>query len=460
MATCTAAIGKTKNKRQWIYAKKVNGPLFRYRQYVGYTLLLLLFAAPFIKINGEPFLLFNVVERKFSIFGTIFYPQDLYLFVFAMLIFMVGVVLFTVVYGRVWCGWTCPQTIFMELIFRRIEYWIEGDANQQRKLNEGPNTSAKITKKVSKHALFLAISFLISNIFLSYIIGIDALIEIITDPIGQHMGGLISLLLFTLVFYAVFAFLRELVCTTVCPYGRLQGVLLDDQSITVAYNSKRGEPRGKHQKTIGAQTLGDCVDCGLCVHVCPTGIDIRRGIQMECVNCTACIDACDQVMEKLKKPKRLIGFYTLREIEQDLPKSKNVRAIAYSAVLLLLMGIFSWLIFSRTPVDGTLLRANGTTYIMRDDGTVANMYNLELINKTHQTMAIAVQLSDKTYQVQLIGTKREMKAGESLELGLLLYTPKQAVIAYKTSVDILIVSEGKIMKKMQTTFIAPPKGGF
>src|SRR5690606_12945541 len=223
-----------------------------------------------------------------------------------MLIVMVCIVLFTAVFGRVWCGWTCPQTIFMELIFRRIEYLIEGDWTQQRKLNEGPNTDAKAWKKLLKHSIFLLISFAISNIFLAYIIGSDALFKIMTDPLEQHIGGFISIVVFTLVFYGVFAYVREIVCTTICPYGRLQGVLLDEQSMTVAYNEKRGEPRGKLRKGETDNDKGDCIDCNLCVQVCPTGIDIRNGIQMECVSCTACIDACDAVMEKIHKPKRLI----------------------------------------------------------------------------------------------------------------------------------------------------------
>src|SRR5690606_24625877 len=316
-------------KRNWIYAKKPSGQLYNYRQWVGYGLLLFLFIAPFIKLNGNTFLMFNIVERKFSIFGNIFFPQDLHIFVFGMLIIMVGIVLFTAIFGRVWCGWTCPQTIFMELIFRRIEYLIEGDWTQQKKLNEGPNTDARAWKKLLKHSVFLLISVFISNIVLSYIIGVDALYQLITEPLDAHLGGFIAMTVFTLVFYGVFAHVREIVCTTICPYGRLQGVLLDDQSLTVAYNEQRGEPRGKLSKKDEA-AKGDCVDCGLCVHVCPTGIDIRNGVQLECVNCTACVDACDTVMDKIGKPKRLIGFYSLGQIEGKKDFKKNpMRQILY-----------------------------------------------------------------------------------------------------------------------------------
>src|SRR5690606_12793807 len=256
-----------------IYAKKPSGKLFRLRQTVGYLLLAFFVVAPFIKVSGNPLLMFNILDRTFSIFGTMFYPQDLYIFVFGMLIIMVGIVLFTAIYGRVWCGWTCPQTVFMELVFRRIEYMIEGDWIQQRRLDEGPDSDMRAVKKISKHAIFLFISFFISNIFLAYVIGIDDLLKIATDPIGNHIIGFISIIVFTLIFYSVFAHIREIVCTTICPYGRLQGVLLDEQSITVAYNATRGEPRGKLTAKSSGR-VGDCIDCKLCVHVCPTGIDI------------------------------------------------------------------------------------------------------------------------------------------------------------------------------------------
>ena len=446
-------------KRNWIYAKKPSGKLYNYRQRVGYSLLLFLFAAPFIKINGNPFLMFNIVERKFSIFGNMFFPQDLHIFVFGSLIILVGIVLFTAIFGRVWCGWTCPQTIFMELIFRRIEYLIEGDWIQQKKLNAGPNTDARAWKKLLKHTIFLAISFFISNIFLAYIIGVDELFKIATDPIDQHLGGFISIVIFTLVFYTVFAYVREIVCTTICPYGRLQGVLLDDQSLTVAYNEERGEPRGKVKKGTDANKVGDCVDCGLCVHVCPTGIDIRKGIQLECINCTACIDACDAVMEKLDRPKRLIGFYSLGEIEGKKDFKKNrVRHIVYSVILVILTIIFGWMIFNRPMIDGSLLRATGSTYQTRPDGTVSNLYTLELMNKSGDDITFELQPADPTMQIQIVNQITSLKKDGSAKLSFFLIGDKVNIVKYKNDVKVNVLSEGEIVKVLKTTFIAPPGG--
>lgn len=443
-------------KRKWIYAKKPSGKLYVYRQWVGYSLLLFLFAAPFIKLNGNPFLMFNIVERKFSIFGNMFFPQDLHIFVFGSLIILVGIVLFTAVYGRVWCGWTCPQTIFMELIFRRIEYLIEGDWTQQKKLNEGPNTDARAWKKLLKHTVFILISCFISNIFLAYIIGVDELLKIISDPIDQHLGGFTAIVIFTALFYFVFAHVREIVCTTICPYGRFQGVLLDDQSMSVAYNAERGEPRGKLTKQQETK-LGDCVDCGLCVHVCPTGIDIRNGVQLECVNCTACVDACDAVMDKIGKPTRLIGFYSLGEVEgkKDFKKSP-VRPILYTSVLMILSIVFFYLIFNRAPIDGSLLRATGSTYQTMPDGRVSNLYTIELINKSGQTIPFEMKASDPNYELQLVNKIDSLAKDGTAKLSFFLIANKDKIEAYKTKTSVQILSEGKEVNRLKTTFICPP----
>ena len=246
----------------------------------------MLFSFPHIKVNGEQLLLFNIIDRKFVLFGKVFWPQDMFLFALAIIIGLIFIILFTIIFGRLFCGWVCPQTIFMEMVFRRIEYWIEGDWTHQKKLDNDPWNGTKIFKRLAKHSIFWLISFLIANTFLAYIIGSDALWAIQTDPFGTHLSGLISLIIFTTVFYLVFARLREQVCTTICPYGRLQGVLLDKDSMVVAYDHKRGENRGKFRKGEDRQAAGkgDCVDCDQCVHVCPTGIDIRNGTTYQMTN--------------------------------------------------------------------------------------------------------------------------------------------------------------------------------
>lgn len=443
--------------REWIYAKKPSGKFYNLRQWVGYSLLLFFIIAPFLRIRGNPFLMFNIIERKFSIFGTLFYPQDLHIFVFGMLTVLVGIVLFTAIFGRVWCGWTCPQTIFMELVFRRIEYWIEGDWTQQKKLNNGPNTDARAFKKFLKHSIFIIISFLIANVFLAYVIGVDELYKIIIDPIDQHIVGFIAILIFTTLFYLVFAFVREIVCTTICPYGRFQGVLLDDQSLTVAYNEKRGEPRGKQKKGEEESAKGDCIDCELCVHVCPTGIDIRNGIQLECVNCTACVDACDAVMNKIGKPKRLVGFYSLGEIEgkKDFKKSRT-RHYIYGVVLIALIVGMTLMVYNRSLIGGTLLRATGSTYQLREDGTVSNLYTLQLINKSGKDIRFTIKPDDHDLKIQLVNEINELKKDGSAKLSFFLVGESKNFTKYKTDVKVSVMSDNKVVETLKTTFITPP----
>ena len=307
-------------KRAWVFPKKPSGKFYEYRKYVSYFLLAFLLLSPFIKINGNQFLMFNILERRFNIFGFPFWPQDFHLFVISMLIGVVFITLFTVAFGRIFCGWICPQTIFMEMVFRRIEYWIEGDRNKQRKLDRQKWDAEKIRKKSLKTIIFIIISFVISNVFLAYIISSDKLIQYITEGPFNNVSTLISLIIFTAVFYFVFAWFREQVCIIACPYGRLQGVLLDTKSIVVAYDHKRGEAengRKTFRKNEDREALGhgDCIDCFQCVHVCPTGIDIRNGTQLECVNCTACIDECDHIMESINLPKGLIRYASEENIE-------------------------------------------------------------------------------------------------------------------------------------------------
>ncbi|MFM6953711.1 MAG: cytochrome c oxidase accessory protein CcoG [Sphingobacteriaceae bacterium] len=448
-------VSKDGEHRQWMYPKLVVGKLYKLRSVLSWFFLALLFASPFIRINGEQMVLLNVLERKFVFFGVLFLPQDFHLFVLAMLTFMVFIVLFTVVFGRIWCGWACPQTIFMEMVFRKIEWWIEGDGEQQRRMNAASWTPKKIVKKGLKHFLFIALSFLIANTFLAYFIGSDQLFKISSEPIENHLIGFIAIWIFTTIFYLVFANLRELVCTVICPYGRLQGVLLDKQSLVVAYDYVRGEPRGNIKKG-QENTFGDCVDCNLCVQVCPTGIDIRNGTQLECTNCTACIDACDMVMEKTHREKRLIGFNSEEFIRSGKKFTLNKRVYAYAAVLAVLVSITIYLLATRTPVETTVLRAGGTLYQERPDGTVSNLYNAEFVNKTSGDIAFSLESTDPNYKIQTITQERLIKRGDILKLTFFLITNPKHIKTYKSDVTLHIVSKNKVVDKVETTFIAPP----
>lgn len=374
-------------KRAWVFPKKPSGRYYQYRKWVSYSLLLFLLLSPFIKINGNQFLLFNVLERRFNIFGFPFWPQDFFIFVICMIIGVVFIALFTVAFGRIFCGWICPQTIFMEMVFRRIEYWIDGDRGAQMRLDRQPWNAEKVRKRSLKWFIFFIISFLIANVFLAYLIGSDTLIQNISDGPATHTSTLISLLIFTAVFYFVFAWFREQVCIIACPYGRLQGVLLDNKSIVVAYDHKRGEAengRKKFRKGEDRNALGngDCIDCFQCVNVCPTGIDIRNGTQLECVNCTACIDECDHIMESVNLPKGLIRYASEDNIEKKAKFTFTPRLKGYTAVLFILTGLLVGMLFLRSEVAATILRLPGQLYERKADNIISNVYTYKLVNKT------------------------------------------------------------------------------
>ncbi len=444
-------------KQSWIYPKKPGGKLHRRRLWVSWILLALLFSGPFIKIGGQPLLLLNFIERKFVIFGAVFWPQDTHLLIFVLLIFVVFIILFTVVFGRVWCGWACPQTIFMEMVFRKIEYWIEGDANQQRKLTKAPWNKDKIIKKGTKHFVFILIALLIAHTVMAYIIGVDQVIEIVQKSPAENLAGFVGLLAFTGIFYGVFAYLREQACTLICPYGRLQGVLLDKNSIVVAYDWLRGEPRGKIKKSqTETANTGDCVDCTLCVQVCPTGIDIRNGTQMECVNCTACIDACDDVMLKINRPTGLIRFDSYNGIAEKKKLKVTPRIIAYSAVLVLLIVAFAYLLISRESVEATIMRVPGMTYQEQPDGRISNLYNVQLVNKTFNDIPVSFELKGADGEIKIVGENDLMLSGQAKkETTFFILLDKERVKTASSRFTVMVYSNGELIDEIETRFVGP-----
>ena len=483
-----ATISK-EGKRNYINPKKPKGRLYNLRTWFSIFYLIVFFSLPFIKVNDEPLLMFNVLERKFIIFGMIFWPQDFFIFGIGMITFIVFVILFTVIFGRIFCGWACPQTIFMEMVFRKIEYWIDGDAAQQKLLRKMTWNAEKIRKRVVKFIAFYLIAFIIANFFLAYLISMDQLIQDITHP-AAHIGTLISLLGFSTVFFFVYWWFREQVCIVVCPYGRLQGVLLDKNSIVVAYDYKRGEPRGKLSKTDNykvkddhdckctdckgdgackdvVQKLeavqpeaipsnGDCIDCFACVKVCPTGIDIRNGTQLECVNCTACIDACDAIMTSIHKPEGLIRYASENSIKNSVQLKFTRRIKAYTAVLSLLILLLVFLLVSRTDLDARLMRTAGMTYTAMPDGRVSNLYNLKLANKTHKDIPIHLKLENMPGEITLINSVNPVVKKEDYKaLQFFVKLNRADLKSWKTPIVIGLYDSTKKIKTITAKFIGP-----
>ncbi|MDB6033174.1 MAG: ferredoxin [Verrucomicrobiales bacterium] len=455
------ATADKQGNRKWVYPKQVKGRFYRYRTYASWLLLAIMFSGPFIRINGNPLLLINVVERRFSVLGQIFWPQDMIILAVALLLFFMSIIIFSTAFGRLWCGWTCPQTLLMEMVFRKIEYAIEEDANAQRALDAQPWNGRKIRIKLFKHAIFFALSFIIGNTLLSYIIGTENLFVIITDNPLHHVSGLVFMVLFTGIFYALFARFREQACTFICPYGRFQSAILDENSMVVAYDHKRGETRGPLSRSQTPEMrkeagTGDCVNCRLCVAVCPTGIDIRNGTQMECVNCTACIDACDFIMDKVKKPRGLIRYASLNTIETGEKQRFTARMGWYTVILSALVCGLAFLLFTRTDVETTMLRAPGALFQKTAEGKIENLYTVKVINKTNRDIPVELKLENLPGNLKLMGAGQIIAPKANLIQASVLIEMDPATLGNANAkLKIGVYSGGKRLKILTTTFIGP-----
>lgn len=437
-----------KGSRKWVYAKRPKGTWYTRRTVFSWFVLLFFIAVPFIKVNGHPFILLDIASRKFILFGAIFWAQDTFILALLMLSFILFIVLFTVTFGRLWCGWACPQTIFLEMVFRKIEYLVEGDYRKRHKLDNGPWTGEKILKKSVKHALFIMISIAMTNTFLLWFIGYEKWFVIIAEPIGNNLSGFMIMLIVSGFFYWVYSFFREQICTMVCPYGRMQGVLLDSKSIVVSYDYKRGEPRG-------AKNSGDCIDCRQCISVCPTGIDIRNGTQLECINCTACIDQCNSVMKATGKDPGLIRLDSDHGIQHGHKTIWNARNRAYSVVLLILFSFFIYTLVSRPVIETTILRTPGLLYQENTDNTISNVYNIKIVNKTHDNMPLEIRLISHEGKIQMAGSTMDIKDQAMFESTFILFIPKEQLKSDKTEVEFGIYSNDELIETYKTSFVSP-----
>lgn len=440
-------------KRKWVFAARPEGPFYRLRNLFSAIYFAVFFSLPFVKVNGMPFFMLNFPEGKFIVFSKIFWPQDFFIFAVGMIMAIIFIALFTVIYGRLFCGWVCPQTIFMEMLFRKVEWLIEGSSNQQQKRDKAPWNTDKILRRGGKHLAFLILSFIIANTFLAYIISLDSLLLIIREPVSEHLTLLAGLLFFTLLFYSIFAFVREITCTTICPYGRLQSVLFDKDTMQISYDYKRGEPRGKASSNV---THGDCIDCNKCVQVCPTGIDIRNGLQMECVGCTACIDACNIVMDKIGKPKGLIRYASERQINTGIGFRFNRRMKAYSALLGILGIVMVFLIASSHSIDTYISRVKGQLYQELPGAKLSNLYNAKIINKTNRETRVELRLENIPGKVQMVSGHESLLRKEAVnELTFFIVIDKKQIRKRNTKLDIGVYENGHKIQTIHSTFLGP-----
>lgn len=363
--------------RNWLRPKLARGRFLRRRRAVAGALIALFVALPFVRIAGRPAFLIDLIARELVVFGTVFRPSDGLILMLLGLTIVLSVFVVTALFGRVWCGWGCPQTVYLELVFRPIERWFEGTPSQAAKL---PRLHPR---RIAKWAVYAALAFVIANVFLAYFVGVARLRTWVLESPFDHAGGFTVVLGVTALMLANFGWFREQTCIVACPYGRLQSVLLDRQSLIVGYDARRGEPRGKPKKSLPVVAqAGSCVDCAACVVVCPTGIDIRNGLQMECIGCAQCIDACDAVMDKLHRPRHLISYTSKDQLDGKPRRLLRPRLVAYPVLLVLVSSLLVWSVVGRATAEVTALRGVGASFMTLPSGRIASQVRLKIENET------------------------------------------------------------------------------
>lgn len=453
--------------RRWIRPRVSSGRFLTRRRIVAYLLILLFTAIPYLKLNGKPLVLLDLTTRHFTLFGRTFLPTDTLLLALLFVGCFVTIFLLTALFGRVWCGWVCPQTVYMEFLFRPIERLFEGSPGHAKK---GPLAGKPFSKPL-KMAVFLLISMYLAHTFLAYFVGVENLRHWITRSPLQHPTPFIVMLVVTGLMLFDFGFFREQVCIIVCPYGRFQSALLDRNSLVVSYDRTRGEPRGKSKRSDGDISLrivdssasapsrtGDCVDCGLCVTTCPTGIDIREGLQMECINCTQCIDACDAVMHKLKRPRGLIRYSSQSAMAGEKPRLLRPRVIIYPAILLVIFTAFLIVLATKGPADVTVLRGVGRPFVELPNGEIGNPVRIKIVNRTDLPGDFHIDLSGaEGLHLTIEDNPIHIAAGQSKSFPAMIAAPASLLGREDPAIQVVIsgISEPVFQKAVRFRMMGP-----
>ncbi|EIQ01965.1 cytochrome c oxidase accessory protein FixG [Opitutaceae bacterium TAV1] len=370
--------------RLFLHPADARGRFTRWRRLSGWLLIAFYLALPWIPVNGSPAVFLDIAERRFHLFGGTLAFQDAWLMFFGITGLGFSLFFITALLGRVWCGWACPQTVFLEHLYRRVERWIEGDAVSRRRLDAAPWTRAKTARRIGKHVAFVLLSAGIAHLFLAYFVSIPQLWSMMTHAPGAHRASFVFMAVATGILYFNFAWFREQLCLIICPYGRLQSVLIDDNSLVIGYDARRGEPRGRPARTTaadpGAAGIGDCIDCHRCVQVCPTGIDIRQGLQIECIACAACVDACDEVMTRLKRPRGLVRYDSTNGLAGQRTHWLRPRIFVYLVLLAVGAAVATFAFSTVRPASLGVTRQTGAPYFVTAD-TVRNQFSVRIVNK-------------------------------------------------------------------------------
>lgn len=403
--------------RPFLFPADVRGRFTRWRQFAAFGLIAFYLSLPWIKINGFPAVFLDVAERRFHLFGVTLAAQDLWLLFFVISGLGFSLFFVTALLGRVWCGWACPHTVFLDHVYRRIERWIDGDAVQRRALQDAPLSASKLARRILKHGLYVIVSAIITHLFLAYFVSLPEVWAMVSAAPAEHWGAFAFILIATGLLYFNFAWFREQLCIVICPYGRIQSALIDDHSLVIGYDTTRGEPRGRPRRSADASlpAVGDCIDCHRCVQVCPTGIDIRQGLQMECVGCTACIDACDEVMTKLERPRGLIRYDSQTAFAGSPTRWLRPRTMLYGVLLLAGASVATWGLTSVRPANLGITRMTGAPYIV-EAGAVRNQFLVRIVNKRNAPARFTLHLVDAPAGVRLLGFDGAVAVGALGEL--------------------------------------------
>lgn len=449
-------------RRRWLYPVPSHGKFWKARFVVAWVLIAFFVGMPLVKIGGKPAIFLDIMHREFTFFGLTLYATDTLLYMFAMIIGVFSVIVVTAVFGRVWCGWGCPQTVYLEFVFRPIERLIEGKENQRRRRDEAGSSFDKIWRKTLKFIIYSALSVGLAHTFVAYFVSWDSLIEWMTGPPAEHWGFFVMMAITSALILFDFGYFREQMCTIACPYARIQSVLQDEDSMIVSYDSNRGEPRGKRSKAQYTQeregvklNLGDCINCFACVRTCPTGIDIRDGLQMECVGCTQCMDACDAIMISIAKPVGLIRYTSENALENKPSKILRPRTMLYAVVFVLLSSAFFWLLTHREPIDFNVTRAASDPYVMVGD-KVMNQLKFRVQNRTGQDGEFRFTIPEPPgVEIKLQGpASLQIEDGKTERIGAFVLVPKEAF--QKGSVKTRIqVTNGQEVAEFPYTLIGP-----
>lgn len=410
--------------RRWLRPKPSPGGFWRARRVVAYGLMVVFFGLPYLSAGGRPLVLLDIPRREFTLFGTTFLPTDTMLLMLLMVTIALGIFLLTALFGRVWCGWACPQTVYMEFLFRPIERWLEGGRSGSLVLDKERRHFHP--RRLLKHAIYFLLALFLAHTFLAYFVGIERLAQWVRLSPAEHPTAFLVMAGTTLAIFADFAWFREQTCIVACPYGRLQSVLLDRQSLIVGYDPNRGEPRARGTRARAA-TAGDCVDCSACVLTCPTGIDIRDGLQMECIHCTQCADACDAIMDQVGKPRGLIRYTSQAALAGAPPRLLRPRVVLYPAVMALAFGLLVYNLGTRSDTDVTILRGVGAPFARDPDGAVVNQVRLKVTNRARTPRAYRVAVEGAAEARVVVPVNPiPIQAGATVETSIFVTLPVDA----------------------------------